>query len=67
MVGREGIWKEMNEIQGFREWGRDAPDAGRFIPSRDAGIAPQEERGGASAVKRGHLGLRHNAMDSDGN
>jgi hypothetical protein len=41
-VGKcEGIEKDVRKIQRFREWVRSACDAGRFIPSRDAGMAPQ--------------------------
>jgi len=49
---REGIGKDVRKIQGFRGWGRDKPDAGRFIPARDAGIAPQEKRGGQAKSDR---------------
>ena len=37
--------KELREIQGFREWGKDAFDAGRFGPAWDAGMDTQERMG----------------------
>ncbi|MGH7146822.1 MAG: hypothetical protein ACREIJ_02840 [Nitrospiraceae bacterium] len=41
--------RELRKIQGFREWGRGALDAGKLGPAWDAGMAPQE-RGGDSLV-----------------
>lgn len=40
----EGMKKDVRKIQGFREGERSERDAGRSIPSRDAGIAPQKMR-----------------------
>jgi len=46
-VGERGeSTKELREIQGFRKLGRDTLDAGRLIPAGDAGMDPQEKRGG---------------------
>ena len=44
MNERGEIDEDVREIQGFREWVRDADDAGRRSPARDAGIAPQRRR-----------------------
>jgi hypothetical protein len=41
MKESEGIEITVREIQGFREGGRGAVDAGRFNPAWDAGMAPQ--------------------------
>lgn len=49
VVWREEIEKEMNEIQGFREYGRSGRDAGKRCPSWDAGMAPQGGRGQAKS------------------
>ena len=46
MDEREGIGKDARKIEGFRERRSNGSDAGRFIPSWDAGIAPQEGRVG---------------------
>ena len=45
MKESEGIEIIVRKIQGFREWGSSARDAGRGEPAWDAGMAPQEGRG----------------------
>jgi len=41
---------ELRKIQGFKRKGRVELDAGKFEPAWDAGIAPQESRGGSLVV-----------------
>ncbi len=49
-MGRRESGRELRNIQGFREWGRGALDAGRSEPSWDAGMDPQERRGETCVV-----------------
>jgi len=50
VFGRGKSRLELKKIQGFRKWGRRSHDAGRFEPSWDAGMAPQERGGGWSLM-----------------
>jgi hypothetical protein len=49
MEGEE-IGGDVRKIQGFRKWRRGAFDAGKFEPAWDAGMDPQEKRGGNLVV-----------------
>ena len=41
------VGRDVRKIQGFREWGRGARDAGKMKPAWDAGMAPQRKGDGA--------------------
>jgi hypothetical protein len=47
MKESEEIEITVRKIQGFREWGREAVDAGKIRPAWGAGMAPQRKRDGA--------------------